>query len=232
MYDDRDDCDNHIIELLLESKLSLKEMAEDIKVSEKFLIHRIKLLGLDWILQQPRKMSRGQTALTKILQKILPNEKIVNEFHIGERLKIDIYCPSYKLAIEYHGIQHFKHIVHFHETHEDFVRSQERDERKLQLCEEKGITLVVFRYNDNLAEDIVYSRILNAIKNSETNQKEIKTKKVTNSALYQEVKAKRNAYKRELRRKIRNEKKQNDKARAQKNETEYDPDQGDYDEWR
>lgn len=206
--------DNHLTELLLESKMTTKEMAQDIGVSEAFIVRRIKLLGLEWFLRQPRKMSRGQTALTNTLRKILPNEQIINEFHIGERLMLDIYCPKYKLAIEYHGKQHFAYTAHFHDSYEDFVRSQERDERKIELCKENGISLVVFRYCDDLSEDIVYNRILEAIRSSIGEQP--KTSKprrsVRDNPHYQEIKAKRNAHRRELRRKIKNERKEKERT--------------------
>lgn len=228
--------DNHLIELLLESKMTTKQMAKEINVSEAFIIRRIKLLGLEWILHQPRKMSRGQTALTQTLKKILPNELIVNEYHIGERLKLDIYCPGYKLAIEYHGRQHFDYVAHFHESYEDFVRAKERDERKIELCKENDIALVAFRYCDDLSEEIVYNRILAAIKDS---AEEYQNKKVTlkpkrsmkDNPHYQEVKAKRNAHQRDLRRKIKQENRENEKARAQKIKEQKHLDKDNDDEW-
>lgn len=224
--------DNRVTELLLESKMSVKEIAEDIKTTETFVHQRIKALGLDWILHQPRKISRGQTALTHVLQKILPNEKIVNEFHIGERLKLDIYCPTYNLAIEYHGRQHFEFIPHFHATREDFIRAQERDDRKIELCKEKNISLIAFRYCDNLSEEVVYNRLLEEIKRSTSEaapKKDFKPKRsITNTPGYEEIKAKRNAYQRELRRKIKQEVKENEKTRAQKIKDEYDLDETDY----
>jgi hypothetical protein len=214
--------DSHLIELLLDSKMSIKEMAEDIKVTETFIHQRVKALGLDWILRQPRKISRGQTALTNTLKKILPNETIVNEFYIGEKLRLDIYCPTYKIAIEYHGRQHFEYVPHFHGSYEEFVRSKERDERKESLCKENGIALIVFRYCDDLSEEIVYNRVLDGIKNSSNAEIDTKQKKsLRDNAQYQELKAKKNAYQRELRKKIKREQKENEKTRAQKVKDEY-----------
>jgi hypothetical protein len=121
---------------------------------------------LSWAKERHRKMSRGQAALTAIMQKLLPNEKIVNEHYLGERLKLDIYCPKYKIGAEYHGRQHFYYTSRFFESKEDFERALERDERKIELCKEQGIALIIFRYNDKLTEEAVYERMLEAIKNS------------------------------------------------------------------
>lgn len=221
--------DNHLIELLLESKMSIKEMAEDIKVSETFIHQRVKALGLDWILQEPRKFSRGQTALTNVLRKILPNEKIVNEYHIGERLKLDIYCPSYNIAIEYHGRQHFEYVAHFHSSYEDFIRSKERDERKIALCNDQNISLIAFRYCDDLSEEIVYNRILTTLKETSTKKVDAKPKRsLKDDSHYQELKAKRNAYQRDLRKKVKQEQRENEKIRTKRIKEEYGLDENNH----
>ena len=42
-----------------------------------------------------------------------------------------------------------------------------RDIRKVQLCEEHGIVLLVFRYDEKLDQEMVGARIYDAITNSE-----------------------------------------------------------------
>jgi hypothetical protein len=162
---DQDDIE-HMVDLLLETSMSLTDIAKELGWNLNFLNKKINQLGLSWAKERHRKMSRGQAALTAIMQKLLPNEKIVNEHYLGERLKLDIYCPKYKIGAEYHGRQHFYYTSRFFESKEDFERALERDERKIELCKEQGIALIIFRYNDKLTEEAVYERMLEAIKNA------------------------------------------------------------------
>jgi len=231
MYRDYWEYDNHLVELLLDSRLQLREIATEVGISERVACQRIKMLGLDWIWSRSKNMSRGSTALTQVLKKLIPGEQIVNEFHIGERLKLDIYCPKYKLAVEFHGRQHFDHVPFYHDSYEEFKRAQERDDRKAEMCKEQGITLVVFRYNDNLNEDIVYDRLLAAMQTCDAAVVESKPKRSSkDSPLYEQLKLKRKAYERDLRRKIKEDRK-DDKVRTKKNEEPDGLHEDDYDEW-
>jgi hypothetical protein len=162
---DQDDVE-HMVDLLLETSMSLTDIAKELGWNLNFLNKKINQLGLSWAKERHRKMSRGQAALTAIMQKLLPNEKIVNEHYLGERLKLDIYCPKYNIGAEYHGRQHFYYTSRFFDSKEDFERALERDERKIEICKEQGIALIIFRYNDKLTEEAVYERMLEAIKNS------------------------------------------------------------------
>lgn len=168
---DQDDIE-YMVDLLLETSMSLTDIAKELGWTLNFLNKKINQLGLSWAKERHRKMSRGQAALTAIMQKLIPNEKIINEHPLGERLKLDIYCPKYKIGAEYHGRQHFYYTSRFFESKEDFERALERDERKIQLCKEQGIALVIFRYNDKLTEEAVYERILEAIKLSTVSNEE------------------------------------------------------------
>lgn len=219
--------DNQIIELLLESNMSVREMAADMQQPETKILSRIKMLGLEWVPKKNKGVSRGQTALTKIMQKLMPGAHIVNEFHIGESLRLDVYCPQYKLAVEYHGRQHFFHVSRFHETYDDFIRAQQRDDRKIELCKEQGIQLVSFRYCDELTEDAVFDRILDAMKTTTDDVAVIKKKprySAKNHPQYVERKEKQNTYRRELRQKIKVERKIRAQNRTSEDEEQYDLD--------
>jgi len=98
---DKED-DLFLIDLLFDSDFSLAEIAKEINISYKELNKKISSLGLNWIKEQKKKSSRGQAALTHAMKKLLPGQKIVNEHHIGDRLKLDVYCPAYKIAAEFH----------------------------------------------------------------------------------------------------------------------------------
>ena len=56
---------------------------------------------------------------------------------------LDFYLPEYKVAIECHGLQHFKPIDVFGGD-EFFKLTQKRDIEKKRLCEEHGIQILYF----------------------------------------------------------------------------------------
>lgn len=192
-----------LVDLLLETNLSISGIAKELGIPINEINKKINQLGLSWIKESRRKMSRGQTALTQIMQKLLPGEEIINEHHIGDRLKLDVYCPSYKIAAEYHGRQHFYYTSRFFESKYEFEEAQKRDQKKVQYCKDNGIALIVFRYNDSLTEDSVYNRMLEAIRSSEFVSDKKDKKSMTNNPYYQEAKKKNSEYRKSLYRKIK-----------------------------
>ena len=195
-----------LVDLLLETNLSISAISRQLNVSVNEVNKKINQLGLSWLKESRKKMSRGQTALTQIMQKILPGEEIVNEYHIDDRLRFDVYCPSYKLAAEYHGRQHFFYTSRFFESKYEFEEAQKRDEKKVQYCKDNGIALIVFRYNDSLTEDSVYNRMLEAIRSSDYISDRKQKKSLTNNPFYNEAKKKNSEYRKNLYRKIKGSK--------------------------
>ena len=195
-----------LIDLLLETNSSISAIARQLDVSVNEVNKKINQLGLSWLKESRKKMSRGQTALTQIMQKILPGEEIVNEYHIDDRLRFDVYCPSYKLAAEYHGRQHFFYTSRFFESKYEFEEAQKRDEKKVQYCKDNGIALIVFRYNDSLTEDSVYNRMLEAIRSSDYISDKKQKKSLTDNPFYNEAKKKNSEYRKNLYRKIKGSK--------------------------
>jgi len=205
---DQDD-DLFLVDLLLESDLSLPAIAKEVDLSIKDLNKKIAQLGLTWIKEQRKKSSRGQSALTAVMKKLLPNEKIINEHHLGDKLRLDVYCPSYKLAAEFHGRQHFYYTERFFDSKYEFEEAQKRDIKKVQMCKEQGIALIVFRYNDLLTEESVYSRMIEAIRSSEWKNAEpnIAKKPLSENAFYQQQKKKNSEHKKQVYRAIKQRKK-------------------------
>lgn len=208
-WEEHQDDDEFLTDLLFESNLSLSDIAKELSISLNKLNKRINQLGLSWIKERHKKMSRGQTALTLVMKKLFPGETIVNEFHIGERLKLDVYCPKYKLAAEYHGRQHFFYTQRFFESKYEFEEAKKRDDKKIELCKKNGITLVIFRYNDQLTEDSVYDRMLFAIRNSEWVPPTVAKKTIKNNPAYVQAK-RRNSENRKAYYKKMKEKRKND----------------------
>ena len=194
-------------DLLLDSSMSVAEIARQLNVPVREVNKKISQLGLSWVKDRNKKMSRGQTALTAVMKKLLPGEEIINEFHIGDRLKLDVYCPKYKIAAEYHGRQHFFYTERFFDSKYDFEQAQLRDVKKAELCEQNGIALIVFRYNDSLTEASVYDRMLSAIRSIEPDVSKVKKKSITSSKYYQELKKKNSQYKKDAYKKIKDSRK-------------------------
>lgn len=198
-----------LIDLLFESDLTLSQIARELGYNFNELNKKINSLGLSWVKEQKKKTSRGQAALTQTMKKLFPGQKIINEYHIGQRLKIDVYCPEYKIGAEFHGRQHFYYTERFFESKYDFVQAQKRDEKKIELCEENNIDLVVFRYNDELTEQAVYDRLLQVIRlspNVPSGVKENKTS-ITQNKFYQDRKKQYNQRKKETYKKMKSRRK-------------------------
>jgi hypothetical protein len=196
-----------LVDLLFDSNYSLSQIAKELEWPLDKVNRKINYLGLSWIKDRRKKMSRGQTALTAIMQKLLPGEKIINEYHIGDKLKLDVYCEKYKIAAEYHGRQHFYYTSRFYESKYDFEEAVKRDAKKAQWCKDNNIALIVFRYNDSLTEQAVFDRMLDAIRNNPIVLKENKKRKITDSEAYQISKKRNSEYRKKLYR-LNKEKKQ------------------------
>jgi very-short-patch-repair endonuclease len=64
-------------------------------------------------------------------------------------MSLDFYIPSKSVAIEYQGDQHFRS-VQWYGGEKGFKEQLDRDLNKIKLCEEHGIKLFHFTYNDDI----------------------------------------------------------------------------------
>jgi len=107
-----------------------------------------------------RETSRGGVRLKAILAKIFPNTVIKEEYHVGDKLRLDFYIGEpYNLGFEFDGVQHKKFTPGLHKDEDDFVRGIEKDARKEELCKGRGINLVRVSYNEEMDEDLVQEKI-------------------------------------------------------------------------
>ena len=74
----------------------------------------------------------------------------------------DIWIPQLKIAIEYHGEQHFKPIKHFG-GEKTFIKTKERDNNKINLSIQNNVQLIIVEKNYNL--DQIFEQIDIAIQN-------------------------------------------------------------------
>lgn len=68
-----------------------------------------------------------------------------------QKLSLDFYIPSLKVAIECQGIQHFKSVKHFG-GNKGFYATIERDKIKKYLCDKHNITLLYFTDQKQIKE--------------------------------------------------------------------------------
>lgn len=199
MNPDRDNDDiEYLTDLMFDTSMSLSSVAKELNWSINRLNKEINRLGLSWLKDSKKKMSRGQTALTSIIKKLLPGEKVLNEFHIGEKMKLDVYCPSYQIAAEYHGRQHFYYTQRFFDSKYEFEEAIQRDTKKVQWCKENGVALIVFRYNDKLTEEAVFERLIQAIRANPYIVKQKPKDKRVDTTAYRIVKKKNSEYRKKI----------------------------------
>lgn len=196
-----------MVDLLFETSLSISEIAKEVGWPLAKVNQKINQLGLSWLKNSRKKMSRGQTALTDIMKKLLPGEKIVNEFYLDDKLRLDVYCPSYKLAAEYHGRQHFYYTARFYESQYEFIEAQKRDNKKVEMCKKEGIALVVFRYNDQLTEQSVFDRLLQAIRESPYVREQKVKNSIRDNDFYKAVKKKKSEERKRIYREMKEKRK-------------------------
>lgn len=75
-------------------------------------------------------------------------------------LELDCYNPELKLALEYHGAQHYKFTPHFHKSREAFYNQKYRDQLKRMLCRENGISLIEVPYNVDNIENYINDELV------------------------------------------------------------------------
>ena len=63
-------------------------------------------------------------------------------------LRVDFYLPLRQLAVEAHGEQHYRFIMHFHNTMMGFLQSKERDQKKREWCALNDVRLVELPFDE------------------------------------------------------------------------------------
>ena len=94
--------------------------------------------------------SRSETQMCDILKKIYPENTFIKirpdwlKNDTGSNLELDAYCEELKLAFEYNGLQHEQFCEFFHNNDiENFKNQQLRDKKKIELCLEHKIKLII-----------------------------------------------------------------------------------------
>lgn len=109
---------------------------------------------IDW---NKKSRSKIQFKIKQFLKEYWRNHIVYEEFPVyGTRLKVDILNATKKIAVEVNGSQHTSFNKFFHKTRINFLRSLQRDHRKLEWLkvndfelieiEEKEVPLVNYKF--------------------------------------------------------------------------------------
>jgi very-short-patch-repair endonuclease len=102
----------------------------------------------------------SETTLYRMVCSLLA-PRIVVQHYQGKEMdgqEIDVWVPSLKLAIEYHGPQH-SHPLSFWGGEAALAATKERDERKRRKLNELGYHLAEFNHDEQFTEETVLERI-------------------------------------------------------------------------
>lgn len=116
------------------------------------------------------KASKGELAIKSVLEN--NNIEFEQEYIIPEivsLLKYDFYLPDYRTLIEFHGIQHYQYVPHFHNNDEDdFLKQKTRDILKKDYVHRFKYRLLEFNYRqlEKMSKKEFEDIILNSIKNT------------------------------------------------------------------
>lgn len=106
------------------------------------------------------KESRGEMECRRVLEAIFqkPFSKARPDFLRNEvtggiyNLELDCFNSELKIAVEYHGQQHYNFVPYFHRNKDRFINQKYRDVLKRKLCEENGIFLVTVPYTVSVGD--------------------------------------------------------------------------------
>jgi hypothetical protein len=96
--------------------------------------------------------SRGEKLCRNILEKFFnkPFPTCRPDFLVNTEsnanLELDCYNEELNLAVEYNGAQHYNYPNKFHKTEEEFKEQLRRDALKKQICQDRGIYLLIVPY--------------------------------------------------------------------------------------
>jgi len=105
----------------------------------------------------------SETILYYIVKSIFPNMTIHRHFRPDflQGLELDIFINELNIGIEYQGVQHFQPVKHWG-GEEGLKKRKSMDRKKKRICKRSGIKLIYFKYDENLGNETVHSKILNA----------------------------------------------------------------------
>ena len=90
-------------------------------------------------------VSKGEEEIQKFLEEALPHVNYKRWYYVyyeGHKLFFDFYIPSYKLAIEIQGIQHYEFVEFFHEDRHGLRKQRLKDNIKREWALHNNINIL------------------------------------------------------------------------------------------
>jgi len=110
-----------------------------------------KNVGESWV---------NETILFNIVKSMYPKFHIIHHFRPDylKGLEIDVFIQELNTGIEYQGIQHFKPLKHLGGD-ESYEKLKIRDEKKREICQNRGIKLIYVNYDEDVSEILIKSKL-------------------------------------------------------------------------
>ena len=99
--------------------------------------------------------SSWQNEVGAVLASIFKNYVILEEFSIGNKLKIDFLIPLIRVAIECDGVQHSKFNKFFHGDITGFKRQKVNDKKKDEWARLNDFLLIRIKYPIKDKQDVI-----------------------------------------------------------------------------
>ena len=115
----------------------------------KYVTHRL----------DDRAKSAHHLSARTVLQEFFKGYSLLEEVKLpGSRNKslksalfLDFFVPDVRLGVEVHGRQHYEYCQFFHKSKAGFRESIKRDNLKDEWCELNDISLIVFKYSEDIS---------------------------------------------------------------------------------
>ena len=99
-----------------------------------------------------RKTSNLHSIAKEIIRRKFPHTSFYEEVPVPiqkkKKLYLDFYIPSFMLAVEVNGAQHYKFNSFYHKNKMEFLMSKQNDVLKKQWCELNDIRIISLPYNE------------------------------------------------------------------------------------
>lgn len=109
-------------------------------------------------LLQVKNAWKGEVALAHLVKCFFPDASREYSASWLRGQRIDVFIPSLKVGVEYHGQQHYEPVKYFG-GRKGFLRTKERDQRKAQACKEAGVILIEWRFTEHIDESNLRTKL-------------------------------------------------------------------------
>lgn len=124
-------------------------------------------MGISHFKSKSKKfVSKGESECRRVLESLF-GRKFVNvrpDFLLNpktkRKLEIDCYNESLRFGVEFNGEAHMKFCPRFHNTYQQFLDQQERDQLKKELCELHHVLLISVPFDVKSIKQYLISEIL------------------------------------------------------------------------